>query len=63
VACGSGETGYGDGPKTLEMWYDPSCFTNDALQEALANGQPRFGNSGRNILNIPGFIGGEDYED
>jgi hypothetical protein len=48
---------HGDGPKTLEMWYDPSCFTNAALQDALANGQPRFGNSGRNILNAPGFLG------
>lgn len=47
----------GNGPQTLEMWYDPSCFSNDSLQQALANGQPRFGNSGRNILNAPGSIG------
>ncbi|MFB3924352.1 MAG: carboxypeptidase regulatory-like domain-containing protein [Terriglobia bacterium] len=47
---------HGDGPKTLEQWFEPSCFTNEALQEALASGQPRFGNSGRNILNAPGSI-------
>jgi Carboxypeptidase regulatory-like domain len=47
----------GTGNKTLESWFDTSCFTNDSLQAALANGQPRFGNSGRNILDAPGFIG------
>jgi hypothetical protein len=47
----------GTGNKTLESWFDVSCFTNDSLQAALANGQPRFGNSGRNILDAPGFIG------
>ncbi len=41
----------------MESWFDTSCFTNDSLQAALANGQPRFGNSGRNILDAPGFIG------
>jgi hypothetical protein len=47
----------GEGQKTLEAWFDPSCFSNDSLQDALASGRPRFGNSGRNILSGPGFLG------
>ena len=31
-------------------WFNTSCFTLDLLSAALANGTPRFGNSGRNIL-------------
>ena len=47
----------GDGKKTLEAWFDTGCFSNDSLQTALASGVPRFGNSGRNILDAPGSIG------
>src|SRR5579883_356173 len=45
----------GKGPKTLEEWFDVNCFTTTALQQALTNGTPRFGNSGRNILTGPGM--------
>jgi hypothetical protein len=44
----------GVGPKKLSEWYDTSCFTTDALAQALASGHPRFGTSGRNILSDPG---------
>lgn len=44
----------GTGPKTISEWFNTSCFTTDALAEALANGTPRFGTSGRNILPGPG---------
>jgi hypothetical protein len=44
----------GVGPKTIDSWFDTSCFTTDALQQALGAGQPSFGNSGRNILDGPG---------
>jgi hypothetical protein len=44
----------GQGKKTVESWFDTSCFTTTALAAALASGQPRFGNSGRNILDGPG---------
>lgn len=44
----------GRGPKTTAEWFNTSCFTTDALAQALANGTPRFGNSGRNILYQPG---------
>jgi hypothetical protein len=40
----------GAGPQTISEWFDVNCFTTDALAQALANGTPRFGNSGRNIL-------------
>jgi hypothetical protein len=45
----------GEGPKTVDKWFDTSCFTVAALQQALASGNPRFGNSGRNILSTPGL--------
>ncbi len=45
----------GEGPQTVEEWFDVNCFTTDALAQALANGTPRFGNSGRNILFGPGL--------
>jgi Carboxypeptidase regulatory-like domain/TonB dependent receptor-like, beta-barrel len=45
----------GAGPKTVEEWFNTSCFTTSALALALANGTPRFGNSGRNILFGPGL--------
>jgi hypothetical protein len=44
----------GVGHKTVSSWFDASCFTTTALALALASGQPRFGNSGRNILDVPG---------
>jgi hypothetical protein len=45
----------GTGPKTLSEWFNLNCFTTAALAQALANGTPRFGTSGRNILLQPGF--------
>jgi hypothetical protein len=47
----------GEGPKTLDQWFDTSCFSTTALAEALASGQPRFGNSGRSLFDGPGSIG------
>jgi hypothetical protein len=43
----------GEGKKTVDSWFDASCFPIDSLQAALASGTPRFGNSGRNILTGP----------
>ncbi len=45
----------GAGQKTVDNWFNTSCFTIDALAGALAAGSPRFGNSGRNILSGPGL--------
>ncbi len=45
----------GVGKKTLDSWFDASCFTTTFLQQALASGHPHFGNAGRNILDGPGF--------
>ncbi len=45
----------GEGKKSISSWFDASCFTTAALAAALAAGNPRFGNSGRNILNGPGY--------
>lgn len=45
----------GAGPQTVAEWFDINCFTTDLLAQALANGTPRFGNSGRNILIGPGM--------
>jgi hypothetical protein len=45
----------GVGHKTVSSWFDASCFTTTALAQALASGQPRFGNSGRNFLDAPGL--------
>jgi len=47
----------GEGPKTMKNWFDTSCFTTAALAADFANGQPRFGNSGRSIFDGPGSIG------
>lgn len=44
----------GSGPKTISVWFNVNCFTTAALAQALANGTPRFGTSGRNILIGPG---------
>lgn len=40
----------GKGPETVTEWFNTNCFTLDLLSTALANGTPRFGNSGRNVL-------------
>jgi hypothetical protein len=45
----------GAGPQTVAEWFDVNCFNTDSLAQALANGAPRFGNSGRNILIGPGI--------
>ena len=45
----------GSGAKQITNWFNQSCFTTAALAQALANGKPRFGDSGRNILIGPGF--------
>lgn len=45
----------GAGPQTVAEWFNTSCFATDALSQALANGTPRFGNSGKNILFGPGL--------
>ncbi len=45
----------GSGHKTVASWFDASCFSTGALQQALAAGNPRFGNSGRDILDAPGL--------
>ena len=46
----------GTGPGTLAEWFNLNCFSTVAPQQALANGTPRFGNSGRNILTGPGLF-------
>ncbi len=43
------------GQRTVDHWFDASCFTLDLLNAALAAGMPRFGNSGSRILDGPGF--------
>src|SRR5260370_186715 len=40
---------------TVDQWFDTSCFTTQFMEAALAAGQPRFGNAGRNILDEPGW--------
>ncbi len=44
----------GSGPNKISKWFNNSCFTTTALGQALANGTPRFGTAGRNILLLPG---------
>jgi hypothetical protein len=46
----------GKGARTLDAWFDTSCFTTANLASALAAGTPRFGNSGRSIFDAPGAI-------
>jgi hypothetical protein len=41
--------------RSVDKWFDTSCFTTEFMEAALAAGQPRFGNSGRNILDEPGW--------
>ncbi len=43
----------GNGPGTVSQWFNSSCFTTAALQSALEAGDPRFGNSGRGIVDGP----------
>jgi hypothetical protein len=43
------------GERTVEHWFNASCFTDQFLLADLAAGHPRFGNSGRSILDGPGF--------
>ncbi len=45
----------GAGPQTVAEWFNTNCFTTALLAQALANGTPRFGNSGRNVLFGPGI--------
>lgn len=45
----------GAGPKELSQWFTTNCFTTAALAQDFANGTPRFGDSGRNILTQPGM--------
>lgn len=44
-----------DGPKTVQEWFDTSCFNNTALQAALTAGTPRYGNQQRNDIFGPPF--------
>ena len=48
-------TCFGNGPKTINEWFDTSCFTVTALQADQLAGNFRFGNSGRNVLSGPGL--------
>jgi hypothetical protein len=43
------------GERTVDHWFDTKCFTQDTLIALLEAGTPRFGNSGRSILDGPGF--------
>jgi len=43
------------GERTPDHWIDTKCFTNDTLYALLAAGTPRFGNSGRSVIDGPGF--------
>jgi hypothetical protein len=45
----------GKGAGTVSAWFNNSCFSTTALAAALASGNPRFGTSGRNILDGPGL--------
>lgn len=47
----------GDGAKTVASWFNTDCFTTASLESALTAGTPRFGNSGRNILDGPSMVG------
>jgi hypothetical protein len=42
--------------RSITKWFDDSCFTTRELEADLAIGNPRFGNSGRNILSGPGLV-------
>jgi hypothetical protein len=44
----------GVGHKAVSSWFNANCFNTDALSAALSRGQPRFGDSGHDILDGPG---------
>ncbi len=44
-----------DGKRTVEHWFDTSCFTDDFLTADFNSGHPRFGNSGRSVIEGPGY--------
>jgi hypothetical protein len=41
--------------RTVDHWFDTKCFTNETLIALLDAGTPRFGNSGRSVIDGPGF--------
>src|SRR5438094_597574 len=41
--------------RTVEHCYNTTCFTDQFLLADLGAGHPRFGNSGRSVLDGPGF--------
>jgi hypothetical protein len=45
----------GAGSQTVAAWFNTSCFSTTALEQASQSGSPRFGNSGKNILTGPGL--------
>ncbi len=45
----------GKGAGTVDNFFDTSCFTSEFLQADFNAGTPRFGDSGRNILDGPGY--------
>jgi Carboxypeptidase regulatory-like domain len=45
----------GAGPQTVAEYFDTGCFSVAALSAAFTSGNPRFGNSGRNVLFGPGL--------
>ena len=45
----------GSGQKTVSNFFNTACFPTTSLATALANGTPRFGDSGTDILDGPGY--------
>jgi hypothetical protein len=43
------------GQRSVDRWFDTSCFTTQFMEAAQLAGNPRFGNAGRNILDEPGW--------
>lgn len=41
--------------RSVDRWFDESCFSVAAMSAALEAGSPRFGNSGRNIIDGVGL--------
>lgn len=41
--------------RTVERWFNTTCFTNSLLQADNAKGIFRFGNSGRSLMDGPGL--------
>ncbi len=44
------------GQRTINHWFDTSCFTDNFLLADLAAGHPRFGNAGRSLIVGPGIF-------